>query len=185
MTNFAQWIPTTSSKLSKTARVKVDIAQTGFFEGREFRTFKEFAAATTGTYCIKIIVPINVILFEFFIQTEAGACRALTQIGATEGGSFSETLPIISTNTLSDKPQPVYASQLSLTAGGTLTGGTTIDVSRTKVADNSNFAASVGAEGGAERGVGPATYYWKLELTGFIGVIKARWEERPTAYIAT
>lgn len=160
-------------------RMRVDVAQTGFFEGREFRTFREWEVAATGTFVIKVVVPINVILFEFLIQIEAGTLRLETVINGTEGGVFAETLPVISTNTMTEKPQPAYAPQVLLTAGGTLTGGTLIDVSRVKVADNSNFGATVGAEGGAERGVGPATYYWRLTQTGFIGVIKARWEERP------
>lgn len=159
-------------------RLRVDVAQTGFFAGREFRTFKEFDSSTTGTYVVKIVVPIDVILFEFLIQGEAGSIRIETVIGGTEGGTFSETLPIISTNTMTEKPQPPYVPQVVLTAGGTLTGGTTIDVSRLKMADVSNFASTVGAEGGAERGVAPNTYYWRFTQTSFIGVIKARWEER-------
>ncbi|WP_439684853.1 hypothetical protein MNJPNG_04930 [Cupriavidus oxalaticus] len=169
------------------ARLRVDVGQTGFFAGREFRTFKEFDVATTSTYVIKIEVPVNTILFEFGLGIEAGSIRIETmRSGGTvvEGGSFSETLPRIPTNTMTEKPQPPYAVQNVLTAGGTLTGGsvaegTIIDVLRAKAADNSNFAASVGAEAGAERGVSPATYYWRATLAGFIGVISARWEERP------
>lgn len=163
------------------SRLRVDVAQTGFFAGREFRTFKEFSAAETSTYVIKIVTPINVILFEFGLEIEAGTIRIETISGGApvEGGSFSENLPRIPTNTMTEKPQPPYATQIALTAGGTLTGGTVIDVLRAKAADNSNFAASVGAEAGAERGVAPATYYWRMTMTGFIGIIKARWEERP------
>lgn len=163
------------------ARLRVDVAQTGFFAGREFRTFKEFSAATTSTYVIKIVTPINVILFEFGLEIEAGTIRIETISGGSpvEGGSFSENLPRIPANTMTEKPQPPYATQISLTAGGTLTGGTVIDVLRAKAADNSNFAASVGAEAGAERGVQPGTYYWRASMTGFVGVIKARYEERP------
>lgn len=168
-------------------RLRVDVAQTGFFAGREFRTFKEFSAATTSTYVIKIVVPVNTILFEFQVQEEAGTARIETLIpgaGLTEGGSFIETLPRLSTNNMSEKPQPPYVSQVTLTAGGTLTGAgtpgvTLLDVSRIKAASNSNFASTVGAEGGAERGVSPATFYWRFTFNDFIGVIKARWEERP------
>lgn len=168
-------------------RIRVDVAQTGFFAGREFRTFKEFDVATTSTYVIKIVVPVNTILFEFQVQEEAGTVRVETLrpgVGITEGGSFSEALPRMPTNTMTEKPQPPYASVVTLDAGGTLTGTgtpgvTLLDVSRIKAADNSNFAATVGADGGAERGVAPATFYWRFTFTGFIGVIKARWEERP------
>lgn len=162
-------------------RLRVDVAQTGFFAGREFRTFKEFAAATTSTYVIKIVVPVNTILFEFGMEIEAGDARIETVSGGSpvEGGSYSETLPRISTNTMTENPQPPYVGQNVMTAGGTLTGGTVIDVLRAKAASNSNFSASVGAEAGAERGVAPATYYWRVTMNGFIGVLKARWEERP------
>lgn len=183
------WVRPTQDLLTGTSkpRIRVDIAQTGFFEKREFRTFREFETATTSTYVVKIIVPVNVILFEFQIQTEAGAARIETLVlgpGLTEGGSFSETLPVISTNGMTETPNPAYAAQVVLTAGGTLTGtgtaGTTLrDVSRIKVADNGNFSSTVGANGGAERGVGPNTFYWRFTFTGFIGVINARWEERP------
>lgn len=162
-------------------RIRVDVAQTGFFAGREFRTFKEFVAAETSTYVIKIVTPINVILFEFGLEIEAGTIRIETISGGdpVEGGSFSENLLRIPTNTMSEKPQPPYTPQISLTAGGTLTGGTVIDVLRAKAADNSNFAASVGTDAGAERGVSAGTYYWRLTMVAFVGVIKARWEERP------
>ena len=159
------------------ARLRVDVAQTGFFAGREFRTFREWAAAETSTQVVKIVVPVDVILFEFQIQLEDGAVRVETVVGGTEGGTFSEVLPVRSTNTMSEKPQPPYAPQVVLTMGGTLTGGTTIDVSRTK-ASGGAFASTVGNEGGAERGVAANTYYWRFTFTGFIGVIKARWEER-------
>lgn len=159
-------------------RLRVDVAQTGFFAGREFRTFREWTTATTGTVVIKIVVPVDVILFEFQIQEESGTIRVETVVGGTEGGSFSETLPVRSTNTMTEKPQPPYSSLVVLTMGGTLTGGTTIDVSRVKTASNSNFAATVGGEGGAERGVSANTYYWRMTMTDFVGVIKARWEER-------
>ena len=160
------------------ARLRVDVAQTGFFAGREFRTFKEWAVATTETYVIKAVVPVDTILFEFGIELEAGSVRIETLIGGTEGGTFSEVLPIFPTNTMTEKPQPAYVNQNILTAGGTLTGGTLLDPLRGKAADNSNFAASVGAQAGAERGVGPGTYYWRITLAGVIGVLKARFEER-------
>lgn len=167
-------------------RLRVDVAQTGFFAGREFRTFREWATATNSTFVIKITVPVDVILFEFHVQAEAGSARIETLRpgdGLTEGGTFSEALPIIATNTMTEKPQPPYVAQVQLVAGGTLTGAgvpgvTLLDVSRIKAASNSNFAATVGGEGGAERGVPAATFYWRLTLTDFIGVIKARWEER-------
>lgn len=160
-------------------RLRVDIAQTSFFEGREFRTFKEWTTATTQTYVIKAIVPLNIVLFSLTSSIEAGTIRIETVVGGTEGGTFSEVLPIFAANTMSTRPSPFYTNQTVLSAGGSLTGGTVIDVLRIKSADNSNFAGSVGVGATDERGVGANTYYFRITLTGAIGTFKARWEERP------
>lgn len=159
-------------------RVRVDVAQTGFFAGHQFRTFKEWATATNATYVIRATVPIDVILFELFIELEDGTARIETVVGGTPGGAFAEILPVIPSNTMDERPQPPYEAQVVLEAGGTLADGTVLDVLRIKTADNSNFAASVGAGSGAERGVGPNTYYFRMTLNGAIGVFRARWEER-------
>ena len=122
------------------SRLRVDVAQTGFFAGREFRTFKEWSVATTATYVIKAVVPVNTILFEFGIEVEAGSARIETVVGGTEGGSFSETLPIFVTNTMTERPTPFYTAQNLLTAGGTLTGGTAVSVGRL-LSDETHYSA--------------------------------------------
>ena len=162
-------------------RLRVDPGSTGFFAGREFRTFKEFDVATTATYVVKIAVPVDVILTEFQAQSEQGSMRVETVLGGTgevEGGTFSETLPIRAVNTMSERLVPNYSPLVVMTAGGTLTGGLVIDVSRIKVSNNANFSATVGGTGGSDRGVGAGTYYWRITMTDYIGVVKARWEER-------
>lgn len=159
-------------------RVRVDVGQTGFFAGREFRTFKEWEVATTSSYVIKAVVPINIILFELNVQIEEGSVRIETVSGGTAGGTFSESLPIFATNNMSEKPQPAYVNAVTLTAGGTHTGGTVLDVLRAKASGNSNFSASVGSSI-AERGVSANTYYFRITLTAAIGTFKARFEERP------
>lgn len=159
-------------------RIRVDVAQTSFFAGREFRTFREWATATTGSFVIKAVVPLNIILHELNVQCDAGSVRIETMVGGTEGGTFNDALPIFPTNAMTEKPQPAYVNQTTLHGGGTHTGGTTLDVLRAKTSDNSNFSGSVGA-GLAERGVAANTYYFRMTLTGFEGVFRARWEERP------
>ncbi len=162
-------------------RLRVDVGQTSFFEGREFRSFKEWAAATTATYVIRATVPVNTILFELGIEIEEGAARIETVVGGTPGGSFSEVLPIFGANNMSDRPTPFYVAQNVIEAGGTHTGGTVLDVLRAKTSGNSNFAGSVGSSTGAERGVAIGTYYFRITLTGAIGILKMRWEERVSA----
>ncbi len=78
-------------------RLRVDVGQTGFFAGREFRTFRELNIAASTTFVIKAVVPIDVILFGLKVSIESGQLRLATVVGGTPGGSFSETLPIFGT----------------------------------------------------------------------------------------
>lgn len=190
MGHFAREHNYTSDARSGFGRLRVDVAQTGFFEGREFRTFKELTIAPSTAYIVKVVVPINVILFGLAVAIESGTLRMSTHVGGTAGGSFSETLPIIPANNMSLGADHrsfggvAYAPVVTLTAGGTHAGdGTTLDVVRLKANANTNQAQSVGDTGGAERGVGAATYYFRLlneSATDTItGIFRARWEERP------
>lgn len=167
-----------TDNLGPSQRLRVDVAQTGFFAGREFRTFREFTGAATGQLVIKAVVPIDIVLFELGMTVESGSFRMATVAAGTPGGTFAETLPVFSTNNMLEKPQPPYVAQTVLTAGGTITGGIVLDVLRGKTADNSNFAASVGFGQGAERGILPGTYHFLIDFVTFTGVLKARWEER-------
>lgn len=168
-----------TDKAGQNQRLRVDVAQTGFFAGREFRTFYEWLTPTTELRVIKAVVPLNIILFELGVSLVEGELRMETLVGGTEGGVFGTPLPIFPTNTMSEKPQPPYANQVLLTTGGTLTGGTLLDPLIGKTSDNSNFAGSVGADQGAERGVGANTYYFRINTTLLRAIFKARWEERP------
>lgn len=161
-------------------RLRVDVGQTGFFAGREFRTFKELSLSLSEVYVVKAVVPIDIILFGLELSLASGEVKLYTTVGGTEGGTFSETLPIFGRNNMSSRPTPFYTPQVVLTAGGTHTGGTNLDLVWVKVADVSNFAASIGAAPTDERGVAANTYYLRLNaVTAATGVLSARWEERP------
>lgn len=162
-------------------RLRVDVGQTGFFEKREFEMFREFETATTATYVLRVVAPVNFILHDLSLELEAGTARLATFAGGTPTGAFSETLPYVAANTMTEDP-PAYTPQIVLTAiptGGSLAGGSAIRVTRVKAADNSNFAASVGSTPDLVAGRAPGTYYLTLQLTAAIGVLKARFEERP------
>lgn len=163
-------------------RFRVDVGQTGFFAGREFRTFRRLNITAGAIVVIKAVVPINIILFGLEANIYQGLLDVETVVGGTEGGTFSEALPIFPRNTMSERPTPIYTPLVVLTAGGTHTGGTVLDPLVVKAADNSNFAASVGSQSSDERGVGAGTYYIRLTaVTGqgdVLGTFKARWEER-------
>ena len=167
--------------------MRVDSAQTSFFEGREFRTFKELSILTATTYVIKVVTPIDLILNSLEATIDQGSLRVSTHVTGTEGGSFSEVLPVFGANRMTSRRVGYagvggyYDSQVVLTAGGTHAGGIELDIIRLKANNNLNQAASVGSSPFDERGVAAATYYFRLQNIGadtVTGTFKARWEER-------
>lgn len=159
-------------------RVRVDVGEPSFFEGRQFRTFVELNIGLGATYVVKAVVPDDVILYGLELSLVSGEVKLSTVAGGTEGGTFTP-ITIFPRNTMSERPTPIYTPAVVLSAGGTHTGGTVLDLLWVKTADNSNFAASVGANAGDERGVGAGTYYFRLNaVVAATGVFKARWEER-------
>lgn len=156
-------------------RIRVDVGQTGFFAGREYRTFFEISTDAV----IRVVVPVNTILFGLDLSLVEGEARLETVVGGTPAGSFDTTIPTFPRNTMTEVPVPSVAS-IVFTTGGTHTGGTILDVLLVKAASNSNFATSVGNNSSDERGVAAGTYYFRIDVTGTTrGVLKARWEERP------
>lgn len=193
---FQSELPVTSDRLQGFERVRVDPAQTSFFEGREFRTFKELNIAAGATYVIKAVVPLNIILFSLDVVIDDGQLRLGTYVGGTEGGVFSESLPRFNANNMSAGTNRrrsysglLYTPQTLLTAGGTHVDGTELDVVRLRTANASGQLQSVGSAPQDERGIAIGTYYFRLlNLSGsaaVMGTFKARWEERPVGFFDT
>lgn len=162
-------------------RLRVDPDQTSFWQGTQYRTFREINIANAATEVLKIVVPVNTVLYDVSLTLDAGAIRLRTVSGGTEGGTFSTALPILRKNTMTDAP--VIPAQNIITTGGTHTGGTDIDVIRLVVANATAQQTSVGSKAFDQRGVGPGTYYWKLQNIAAsgaaTGVFSSFWEERP------
>lgn len=164
-------------------RVRVDVGQTGFWLGREFRTFKQLNLATGTPYIVKVVSPVNFILQALDLTIESGTIEVDIYVGGTEGGTFSETLPVFGRNSMTDRPSPFYTPQIVITAGGTHTGGTLLRVARLKVANATaqQQTIGIGGGGGDESGNPPGTYYLRMTAieTPVVGIINAYWEERP------
>lgn len=176
-----------SSTVSGVRRVLVDNDQTGFYEKRDFRTFKEWSQpastqiASGATYVVRIVTPVNVIITQISFEIDNGHIRVQTVVGGTAGGTFAEVLPIFNRNNMTEAP-PASSSALTITAGGTHTGGTILDTLRLKVENSSGSSSTVGVTSGDERGISPNTYYIRVSNigTGVVeGVMRAIWEERP------
>lgn len=163
-------------------RLRVDIGQTGFFAGKEFRTFREFSIAAGQALTLKFVVPINVILEQQGIELDSGSLRITNSVGGTPGGTFSETLPVLGKNNMSERPTPLYTPQVVVTAGGTITGATALDVHRVVAATATAQQSTVGNIVGDERGIAANTYHVTYENFGSgaaTGTLWFIWEERP------
>lgn len=186
MTYYSGILPHTSDKLSGYDRVKVDLAQTSFFEGREFRSFKELNIVGAATYVIRAVVPTNIILSQLQLDLDNGWVRCGTYVGGTPGGTFAETLPVLMRNNMSVGGDKRYnpTAGVVLTAGGTHTGGVELDVLRLKASTSNANVSSVGTGIGDERGIAANTYYFRLLNLGptevVTGTVHMVWEERVT-----
>ena len=163
------------------SRVRVDVGQTGFWEGREFRSFLELNIAQGATQVVKVVSPVNFVLFQQSISVDAGGIKFSAVTGGTEGGSYSTSLPVIGKNRMTDRPTPYYEAQITLATGGTHSGGTVVEIVRVVAANATAQQSTVGGEISSERGLPAGTYYLKFENISngaTTGVYSLFWEER-------
>lgn len=162
------------------ARIRVDVGQTGFFAGREARTFYEFNIASGASQVIKVVAPVNTVLQTFGVELELAEIRLELVVGGTEGGTFTTPLPILKTNTMTTASS--YAPQVTMNRGGTHTGGTVVDLLTAISGANANKAIATSATEALPQGFAAGTFYIRLINTDgntATGIFRARWEERP------
>ena len=162
------------------ARLRVENGQTGFFSGREARTFYEFSIASGATQVIKVVSPVDTIVQVFALELDLASMRLELVTGGTEGGTFGTALPIFPTNTMSTAE--VYTPQVTMNQGGTHTGGTVVDVLTAISGANPNKSVSSSASEAQPQGFAAGTFYIRLTNTDgatATGIFRARWEERP------
>jgi hypothetical protein len=162
------------------ARLRVDVGQTGFFAGREARTFYEFSIASGASQVIKVVSATDTVLQSFGVETFLAEIRTELVVGGTEGGTFDTALPILKTNTMSTASN--YTPQVTMNRGGTHTGGTVVDLLISISGANRNKSISAGASEDLPQGFAAGTFYIRLTNTDGAtasGIFRARWEERP------
>ena len=162
------------------SRLKVDVGQTGFFAGREFRTFYEFSIASGASHVIKVVSTVDTVLQTFGAELDLAELRVELLVGGTEGGTFNTALPIFKTNTMTTAS--AYTSNITMNRGGTHTGGTLVDLLTLISGDNANKAVVSTATEDLPQGFAAGTFYIKLTNTDGAtasGIFRARWEERP------
>lgn len=160
-------------------RLRVDVGQTGFFAGREFRTFLEYAIPTGQTLVIKIVANCDTIVQSIINELHLAEIKFELRVGGTEGGTFATPLPVMKTNMTSTVS--AYGSRVTLNTGGTHTGGTLLDTFKSISGANVNKSVSQSVNEDSPVGLSAGTYYIKLINTDGAtadGILKLRWEER-------
>jgi len=163
------------------ARLRVDVAQTGFFTGKEFRSFYEFNIPSNSNVALKFSCPVNFILFSQSLTVDAGSANYTAELSGTETSPFV-ALPIIGKNRMSTRPQPYYEAQATFGHGGLVSVGTIVDVARVVTSSATSQQVTVGGQQSDERGLPAGTY--DIRLSNFsngaaTGVYSLFWEERP------
>ena len=183
MSNFGQANVLSTRRDTATSRLKVDVANTAFWEGKEFRVSYEYSIS--GTQVLKFTST-----RDFILQRQVVSCDAVGVIlrvyrdsQGTESGTFDETIPTYGVNIMSETPS--FTSGVSIVAGGTFTPNVnepSVETIRVKVSNSTAQRSTVTGAAGDERGLPAGTYYLVLEnISGSgtaTGVYDLKWEER-------
>lgn len=181
-------IPLLTDRQGPSQRLRVDPGQTGFFAGRMFRSFVNLVIPVAGpAVSFKFVSPVDFILWSQVLTLTQGAIQLDVYAGATEATAFSTSLPIIGVNRMSERPQPYYTPLVTISSGGTFTGGTLVDTMLVNSGSNLGNSASQNTGGETtERGLPAGTYFGTFStLAGGIAPVDAAhllysltWEER-------
>ena len=175
-----------TSEQPGTRHLRVDVAETGFFEGREFRISQELAIGSGQTQVFRFDAPIDFILQRQTLEVDAGAIRfmAYRDSQGAEGGTFTP-VAMYGVNIMSGAPD--YARQCSVSTGGTFAPGVgeeSVETIRLRTAGSTAQRSTVTGTVGDQRGLSAGVYYLMLENIGngeAAGVFTLKWEERPVA----
>jgi hypothetical protein len=161
------------------ARLRVDVGQTGFWAGREAYTFHEFSIATATSRVIKVVAPVNTVVYNFSIELDIASIRLELVSGGTEGGTFDTAINVFKTNTMTTASS--YTPQVTMAYGGTHTGGAVVDVLTAISGDKTQKSTAATAVEDQPIGFPAGTYYIRIINTDGAtasGIFRARWEER-------
>lgn len=173
-------------------RLRVDVGQTGLYEGREFRMVRKVSIPAATPLVFKFTSAVDFILFEQSIDCSEGDIEyyAWRSTQGTAGGTFTPlAVPPIGKNTSSFYRQYSglrYASQVTLETGGTFTptdANVYVDYDRAKTSGATAQQTSVSGGDDSVRYLAAGTYYLKLtSLNGTsVGRFALAWEERLTS----
>lgn len=156
------------------ARLRVDPAQTSFFDGREFRMIRKIDSPVV----FKFESTVNFILFKQILSISNGDVElyALRADNVTDNGGWA-TVPTFRKNLVNT----AYTSGVTISNGGSIAvtdANLYVDYDRVETANSTAQRVSIDGQGGSERYLTAGTYYVQLVGTGS-GLFGLEWEERP------
>ncbi|MFP4104821.1 MAG: hypothetical protein ACLFVU_01930 [Phycisphaerae bacterium] len=171
-------------------RVAVDVRQTAFAQGRQFRISYEYDVPEDENVVLRFESPIDFILQYEVLTCDDGSVRfrAYRSDDVTESGDYDTDIPIFSNNAMNRVGG--LSGQVSIKTGGDITPDSppsslqslAVETMRIRTANANSHRASVSGACGGERGLFPGTYYLEIANIGngkATGVLDLRWEEVP------
>ena len=146
-----------------TTRDHNEIFGRGFEHGVQFRTFYEFSIPSGQSIYIQHICPVEFYVIKQEITVDAGGIRLSICNGASQATAFSNALTISGMNRITERDKPYYVVQSTIATGGTITGGTVVDVARVISANATAAQTSIGGKTSQPRAWPAGTYHQRLE----------------------
>lgn len=148
----------------------VQIQSLGFYQGRQFRFYREFTSNTV----LQFSSTKPFILQHQSLYTDAGAARVAVVAGGTATGGFT-VIPNQPIAKWRINAAPVSAVTMSV--GGTFTGGLEREILRTSSGTGGNAQGDADIAGG-ERGLPAGNYFITITVSGTTsGMYTIAWEE--------
>lgn len=159
-------------------RIFVDAGGVNPVENRQYFMFHEFSMAAGASEVVKVVITSDTIMNAFSIKVMSGKARVEIVAGGTEGGTFNQSIPVFPVNGMSTAIPRTTTT--TMTSGGTLTGGTVMDLFLVNTGDNVNQSSGVTSGEDFAIGFPAGTYYIRVTNTDnstAAGLIKALWTE--------
>jgi len=170
-----------TSRDKEFARIPVDVAQTSFFEGREFRIIRKLS--TPIVYRFTASVEFILSFQSFGIVSGEYEFHAWRGDNVTPSGTWTNA-PIFNKNTSTTRQLfggSFYESQCAVASGGSITvidSNLYSDFAWLKAATASGQKNSIANQSTQGRYLAAGTYYLQFTGTG-AGSYAIEWEERP------
>lgn len=158
-------------------RLKVQQGDYAFDDGRVWRAFYKFSIPTGTSAYLKVVVDAPIHLRKIHLNLISSEILLSTIAGGAEGTAFTVPVPALNRNNIPDTP--VHLPDITMTAGGTQSGGLVIDQIWGKSGNNANFSMGISADDEDKRGIAAGTYFYRLENTDGAtanGILSAGWE---------